>query len=851
MPTPFTLVLARGSRETRPNNLTQRLRSWHRKALRSLSDAFSRLSNCVVKEPASEPKSSVCPNVHKQSGSQTIEFAAGCKPVIVTVESLEDALQQLRSLPNKIGKLGIECLLLDVRVKSGLLHNGLRTIADLRTRTAGEIANYSELAPSSLPLLERWLRKFVLIASWMPDWMPTICKIDAASESSNTNARVASKSDKRSDPVLRDLDLALKLLETIPEHDLETAIVDLPVSVRLRGALLRNGIKELSALKHRNAGELAAFRQMGRKSLIELNQLLAKLQAGSADDNGFRHLLFVEREKDRLVDQVSAAMSDEKLQGSRLRVLIKHWGLDGRGIKSLQKTGELLGISRERARQLEQSAFKVLNAHVGQDLRKHVDRLRTLRKKPVYMELLGIEDPYFSGIEEALVERGMKNGFAFMVHLISTLCNEHVIEWNGKNILSRLPQSKFEQKRRRVIAALESCEGLGYDLLMREVDTVIDEDESLSDLRDVFLKIVESKLLVAHLEDGRSAVMKKRSSAYLVKTILESSPEPMYYSQVVEVCRKKYARDIDEGTVLNILISEAHLYGRGHYGLLKHLNLADEVIVEMARLFTSVIESGPVERQWHASELLDYLPREVFPESAKIDKYIVDIVMTVCKVARTLNRLIWVRHDSEDCLPADRRSVEDCIEDVLIQAGTPLTHKELMARVTAVRGVSNDCQPKRNERIVRIDRKLWGLLDRDVRLSPSDRVEFLESLFRYLKKTGQPLSIMKAMNVLPEAKDLGLNPTLIASLVKYDERFRCTRHKDLVLSEWDDVTSLRVPDAIMMVLGKAMSPLKAPEVAKQVNDILGYEIDSRDIAHRLWHLPEAKFDRMLDGWVLR
>ncbi len=40
-------------------------------------------------------------------------------------------------------------------------------------------------------------------------------------------------------------------------------------------------------------------------------------------------------------------------------------GLDGQGPQTLTQIGEQLGISRERARQLEAAAIKQLQEHVG------------------------------------------------------------------------------------------------------------------------------------------------------------------------------------------------------------------------------------------------------------------------------------------------------------------------------------------------------------------------------------------------------------------------------------------------------------------------------------------------------
>jgi hypothetical protein len=331
----------------------------------------------------------------------------------------------------------------------------------------------------------------------------------------------------------------------------------------------------------------------------------------------------------------------------------------------------------------------------------------------------------------------------------------------------------------------------------------------------------------------------------------------LHYSQIYNLGKKELSH-LTEEHVQNVLHSDSttYLYDRGKYGLLKHLMLTDDVVEEIARLFKLVIESGPSDREWHCRELLDYLPNEVLPQNADINQYTADIVMKVCNAGRTLKRMVWVSSSSQKYRRLE--TLDTCAEDILLQAGGPMTNEELMARLTELRGSRWQKYAQQvlaaNNRMIRIDENLWGLTDRDLHIGKDAAQEFLNSLFHLLSSTRQ-LHITKVSSVLPEVEKLELNPTLIAQLAKADGRFRCTRSMHLVLNVSDSVQALSILAAIKLVLQESTSPMELPKLTARVSDMIGHEVNSKSLTPHLYKLAKLAVVVKTDtdkrrGWVL-
>ena len=103
--------------------------------------------------------------------------------------------------------------------------------------------------------------------------------------------------------------------------------------------------------------------------------------------------------KEQLFILISTALDKERLTDRHKKIIIFHYGLDGEKPKSLQEIADLLGLSRERIRQLEREALrklkrsKELNEEFGIDVEKN-KRLRNKKERERQSMLVELDDSF-------------------------------------------------------------------------------------------------------------------------------------------------------------------------------------------------------------------------------------------------------------------------------------------------------------------------------------------------------------------------------------------------------------------------------------------------------------------------
>lgn len=148
----------------------------------------------------------------------------------------------------------------------------------------------------------------------------------------------------------------------IPRHTME----QIRKLLAIRGALEQEGIEPtVTALSQRSE-----FSEDKVQSLLQLFPQVCSLDApaGSVENDALQALLedmhaaqpqeeLVRRELEHTMDVLLAMLEPRQSQILRL-----HFGMDDGVSHSLTEIGKIMDISKERARQLEQSAFKKLRA---------------------------------------------------------------------------------------------------------------------------------------------------------------------------------------------------------------------------------------------------------------------------------------------------------------------------------------------------------------------------------------------------------------------------------------------------------------------------------------------------------
>jgi hypothetical protein len=101
----------------------------------------------------------------------------------------------------------------------------------------------------------------------------------------------------------------------------------------------------------------------------------------------------------------------------------------------------------------------------------------------------------------------------------------------------------------------------------------------------------------------------------------------------------------------------------------------------------------------------------------------------------------WQRMASQSEDVQDRLDVAAMCEAALLEAGRPLTKKELRLAIEKVRGLNQHFLPQVSDRVVRLAHGMWGLSDRDVGVSAENQRLALDALHRTLEARQRPACI--------------------------------------------------------------------------------------------------------------
>jgi hypothetical protein len=131
------------------------------------------------------------------------------------------------------------------------------------------------------------------------------------------------------------------------------------------------------------------------------------------------------------------------------------------------------------------------------------------------------------------------------------------------------------------------------------------------------------------------------------------------------------------------------------------------------------------ERQWHTSELLKGITPHL-KAGERPDKYILEFALKTMSKLRDTGRMTWqVDTSSSESGP---ESLQTACHQLLGMAEGPLKSTELKRQLKETRGFSAHFQLHEREGLIRIDRGVWGLVERDSGLDASQRATVLAAL---------------------------------------------------------------------------------------------------------------------------
>ncbi|WP_462166759.1 sigma factor-like helix-turn-helix DNA-binding protein [Pseudoalteromonas sp. GB43] len=311
-------------------------------------------------------------------------------------------------------------------------------------------------------------------------------------------------------------------------------------------------------------------------------------------------------------------------------------------IKTLDEIGGIIGVSRERIRQIQKMNIdKIIRNEYWDDLIAiKIGNLLIDRIEPLYLEMLEVEDKWFAGFI------GNYRHLAAIIKLFSE--NQiQLLTINDAVVISRVNQDNWDNLisgfRKSLKAKAGECRWTKDDInLIFKAEL---ENRGAVELLPVLWSTfddslqfnTEDKVLIAYGKTGESAVY----------TVLQQAEAPLHYSEVAVRATAVMGRKVEERLAHGSLPKlGAKLFGRGIYGLPKFNPISDLICKHIRTVVSKMMYEGPLAKQWHVTELLSYL-KEKFPSLPEdLNLYILNIILEDCDELTYLNKNVWARADS-------------------------------------------------------------------------------------------------------------------------------------------------------------------------------------------------------------
>jgi hypothetical protein len=610
--------------------------------------------------------------------------------------------------------------------------------------------------------------------------------------------------------------------------------MDLAVRVANVFATLKIGhVRDLSGL---SVAELLRAPNFGRKSIDDL-----LLSLKNALDEGPVNGVIEEHE----------AASDQTLLASITRTLLKYeereqeiirrrMGLS-RAAETLQQIGDCYNLTRERVRQIESKLVKRLRREERWNERLTTNLTTLLSRREFPLPALGAEavDPWFEGISE------WPNALRY---ILTNFCDDraHVLAIDGVDYFAFLSQERWESTLRE-----------GRRLLESGVDKSWSEDHCRSLVQGLLPeKAREFRAFLwekaSHLchwsetpNDLKTLTSYGRGAEHVVEAVLRAAERPLHFSEIAVLASGRAGRELDIRRVHNAAAAVGFLMGRGTYGLERHIGLDSDSLISLGEEAEEIVSDGPQGRQWHTSEILAALVERGSDLATNADKYIIDISLQRSGGIRSLGRMVWADHNSEESGGELRIDQRQAIIALLQQAGRPLRAHEIRQRLVAIRGVNEFFQIASVDPLIRVGTGLWGLNDRDIIIKRSDQPKFLDGLVDALQSRGFAIHASELSSGLGAMS--AVSARTILSLCSTDPRMRVNQAQHLYLAEWGGPRRESVGEAVAAVISAADHPMSFDEIIASVELRVRRKCEHSSISASLQAI-EAVLDHTTDQW---
>ena len=804
----------------------------------------------------------------------------------------EAALRVLNDCEHPLNKEEIFARIVD----RGLYRFGIKKpVSALAIELNRHAQNTDYSKPASTPLFSRWggdrYGSLERISAELEGWIKELGVINpelgaqAKSYGIYSDASFITNAGELPDKLRSQLDLyrfsvlkretditdPIALIKILPNHLTSSNLGSLNLPVRVLNIFKAHSINCLDDLRNLSVDDLLKWPNFGRKSVGDVRTNLlgnveklasrvkhistiysddAEIGDVSANGSGRDEAYQLE-----LVSTIPLKENFEKtlsgMKDTHRQVMECRTGYGGVAM-TLEVVGERIGVTRERVRQIQKKYVNniVKNEFLDDCIALKIGQLLIDRTEPLYLEMLEIEDPWFEGF------MGNYQHLAAIIELFSE--NEiRIVNINGASVVTRIKVDVWENCvshfRKNLKDKAKDGGWTRHDIAMTFRAALL--EKGAVELLSLMWAEFDSALQFYGEGDDAKLLSFGVSAESAVQAVLLQAECPLHFTEVAVRANELFGRTVDERLAQNALVRQgAKLFGRGIYGLEKFNPLSPGMCNNICLVVTNLMYAGPLKKQWHANKILTALESQSSALPEKLDSYILNIILGSSNKLVYLNRMVWVRSDSNQSVN-DRVDMADAFTQILEENGGPLKGKEIKERLARIRGVSNNLQLQPTERMIQIGPDFWGLVERDIGGTQEQLKAKLDKLFNYLQTTQKGIHVSEVGAVIQVSDNSTENPSAYAllNLAQKDRRFYLGRSMFLGLDEWGrDTRRLNISQAVRELLSAMTEPMSIGEINARIEYLTGLSVDGTvtgvlineggvyDASTRLWESNARK-----------
>lgn len=603
-------------------------------------------------------------------------------------------------------------------------------------------------------------------------------------------------------------------LEHAPPWMLSLPISMLMLSTRPANVMSGKSILLIGDLARYGSDEVLKFQNLGRKSFLEIGQKLLAILAGGPSSPQARPYIFGVHSTNSLEEDCPALEAIPGgmfppvsgfgqtveyafgiLKPTQRKILELRMGLNSEP-KTLHEIGEILGVTRERIRQIEAKAMLLIKKLPYWDGQLYMKLASMLdgRRDSLPFEGIEILDPWFKGIEqnrgvfEYIIENFPHKPLYLIEHgQIYYLTDIKPQEWVDVCRAARKLVEGMVDKQIPTLELRQLVEGL-----------LIGSGENLRE------ELWDEATRNAHFANGK-LLSYGFGADHIIKALLEESDRPLHFSEVQKILLGR-GIEVEIRRCQNCCANVGLMLGRGTYGTARHFLLSEKEVRMLVMEVEGLIQSGEQGRQWHTREICDYFEEQDLDCNGRLNHYTLNVALKQSENLNYLGRMVWASSASGPKTTANRLDIHQAIVSVLQEAGCPLSTEDIRSRLVEERGLNCYFQIQVEGELIRIGQGFWGLMERDVPFSKSALDALATAMEKLLRVRGKGLHASEVIEgLLPLFPSVSKveDPFLLFGVAQKYPQFALAKGQYLYLAEWQSPRRRNMTEAIVRVLKDA------------------------------------------------